>query len=131
MILALRKTNRAGAMEDRGETNYEQRGRHDAEQSGRNWQSVRTLLDGLILAGVIGIVWSQINSHEQINAVQQESRVQAATIIGQIANIQYNTADVPALRDRITHIETVQGDLLRREAEDDVKFETLKTPASR
>ena len=93
---------------------------HDGNVSSeRNWQSVRTILDALILAGIIWIVSSQLDSRKQAAQDRQDSRVQAATIIAQVANIQFNIADVPALRDKVMHIEAVQTELLRRQAGDD------------
>ena len=88
-------------------------------QANRNWQSARTLLDALILAGIIWIVSSQLDSRDQQAKDRQESRVQAAMIMGQIATIQYGIADVPRLRDEVAHIGTLQQELMRRQSVDE------------
>ena len=88
--------------------------RHEAERVARNWQSVRTVLDALILAGIIGILGALFSSHDQIAKNATDTQVQFATIITQIANMQVSVAGVPELRDRVVQVKTIQDEILRR-----------------
>ena len=97
------------------ETHSEASARHYEEHRGRTWASARTIIDALILAGIMGIISSQFISHDQIAQNANNSNVQFATIITQIANMQMNIADVPTLRDRVMRLETVQLDVVRRQ----------------
>lgn len=108
------------------ETRSEEVLRHGEERTGRHWASARTIIDALILAGILAIITSQFVSHDQIAQNANESHVQFATIIAQIASMQTNIADVPALRDRVVRIEAVQLELLRRQAGDDALHQRLK-----
>lgn len=105
------------------ETRSEEHARHGEERSSRNWASARTIIDALILAGIIAIISSQFVSHDQIADNANKTSVQFATIIAQIASMQNNIADVPALRDRVVRVEAIQLELLRRQAADDALHE--------
>lgn len=96
------------------ETRGQKTTRHEEERTSRNWASARTILDALILAGIIWIVTSQLDSQRQAASDRLTARVQTATIIAQIASIQYNITDVPALRDTIAHNTERLNDLTRR-----------------
>lgn len=93
--------------------------RRSIDLNNRSWQSARTILDALILAGIIAMITAQFVSHDQIAKNATDTSVQFATIIAQVASLQSNMADVPALRDRVTALETKQADLTRRQNTDE------------
>ena len=99
----------------------ERRGRRQSDESEHGGAILRTVLSGLILAGIVGVIGAQWSGRSQMAGVQAEgrqqasdSRVQFATIIAQIANMQLNIADVPQLREKVTQLETNQLELIRR-----------------
>lgn len=106
------------------ETRGQETTRHEEERTSRNWASARTILDALILAGILWIVSSQLDSQRQAASDRLTARVQTATIIAQIASIQYNITDVPALRDTVAHNTERLNDLTRRMDANDA--ETLR-----
>ncbi|MEO7067446.1 MAG: hypothetical protein ABI114_11095 [Rhodanobacter sp.] len=80
----------------------------------RDSQSVRTVLQGLILLGIVTIV-----------GVVSDGRVQNAKIIEQITAIQRDISSVPALRDDVITIKAKQAELTRRQDADDALHERL------
>lgn len=85
----------------------------------------RTIVSSLILAGVIGLVTLVVSMQSQQAKDREDVRVQSATIIAQIANIQYNTSDVPAMRANQVRMDAVQVEILRRLNADDEAFMRL------
>jgi hypothetical protein len=80
--------------------------------------SVRTILQGLILAGIIGVVtmmWRQ-------NDVTAAQNVSLGELRVQVSMLQVSLAVIPDLSSRVTKLETRQADLLRRQGEDDVRW---------
>ena len=89
------------------------------DKSNLEWQGARTILSGLILTGIIAILAAQLGNHDDIAKSNQNTSVQFATIMAQVAQIQLNMADVPTMRDRQVKFETKQEDLIRRQDADD------------
>lgn len=79
-----------------------------SEPNQRIGQSVRTVLDGLILAGVLWLA-SSIQS-QSASIVKLQVQVQA---------VQMTLMDVPSIGTRVTRLEVNQADLLRRRDADD------------
>jgi hypothetical protein len=79
--------------------------------------SVRTILQGLILAGigVVTMMWRQ-------NDVTAAQNVSLGELRVQVSMLQVSLAVIPDLSSRVTKLETRQADLLRRQGEDDVRW---------
>ena len=86
-----------------------------SEPSQRNWQSVRTILDGLILAGVIWLATS----------IQDQSRAIVRMQV-QIETVQATLIDVSSLSTRVTKLETKQSELTRRQDADDLLHDRMR-----
>jgi hypothetical protein len=87
----------------------------------KNNSSVRTIMQGLILTGIIGIVtmmWHQ-------NEVTATQNVSLGELRVQVNMLQISLAGPPDLSSRVTKLETRQNDLLRRQGEDDVRWAQL------
>lgn len=70
----------------------------------RDWgASVRTIMQGLILAGVLWLASSVSTQNASIAGMQV-----------QLADLKDTLAGVPAMKDRITVLEQKQTDLMRR-----------------
>ncbi len=67
------------------------------EHSQRNWQSIRTIIELLILAGVLWLANSANEQGKQLAGVT----VQIATLSGQMANVPSLTLEVAKDRVRI------------------------------
>jgi len=74
----------------------------------RNWQSVRTVLEGLILAG---IVWMASSMQQQI--------VSIAKLQEQMSQMSATLANIPDLTTRVTKVEMQLNELQRRQELDD------------
>lgn len=75
----------------------------------RDWgASVRTIMQGLILAGVIWLATSVSQQNASIAGMQV-----------QLADLKTTLDGVPAMKDRITILEQRQEDLMRRQNQDD------------
>lgn len=75
---------------------------------------VRTILQGLILAGIL---WLANSINAQNTAI---TRLQV-----QVESVQASLSGIPDLNVRVTKIETVQADLMRRQAGDDARWEQI------
>lgn len=90
---------------------------HDKDWGAR----VRTIMDGLILAGVIGVVtmlWHQ-------NETTAAQNVKLAELQVQVGTLQTSLVGLPDLSQRIMRLETNQTELLRRQNGDDARWEHL------
>jgi len=77
--------------------------------------SVRTIMQGLMLAGIIGVVgmlWKQNEATNAQNVALAELRVQVGTL-------QTSLIGLPDLSQRVTKLEANQTELLRRQAVDE------------
>lgn len=81
----------------------------------RDWgASVRTVIQGLILAGVVGLTAMVIQQgKDQVNADRDRS-IQIATLQAQVAQVQSLVAGFPDLSSRVTKLEVNQVELIRR-----------------
>lgn len=75
---------------------------------------VRTILQGLILAGIL---WLASSINQQNTAI---TRLQV-----QIEGVQSSLAGIPDLSTRVTKMEAAQADLMRRQAADETRWEQL------
>lgn len=75
---------------------------------------VRTVMQGLILAGIL---WLATSINQQNTAI---TRLQV-----QIEGVQASLAGIPDLSTRVTKMEAIQADLMRRQAADDAHWEQL------
>jgi len=91
------------------------------QNSTRNWQSVRTVLEGLIL---LGIVWLASSIQDQAKATIA-LQTQMTNVAADIASLRGQLADVPALSRQLTRVETTQAELMRRQAIDEARWEKL------
>lgn len=85
---------------------------------------VRTIMQGLILAGIIGVVgmlWRQ-------NEATATQNVTLAQLQVQVSVLQQSLAGLPDLSQRVMRLETSQADLMRRQAADDTRWERLGDP---
>jgi hypothetical protein len=69
----------------------------EVEQNVRNWQSVRTIIELLILAGVLWLANSANEQGKQLVAIN----VQIATLSGQMANVPDLTLKVAESKVRL------------------------------
>ena len=76
---------------------------------------VRTIIQGLILAGVVGLVGMVIEQGRQQAISDSVSRIQIATLQSQVADVQKALAGIPDLSQRVTRLETNQTELMRRQ----------------
>lgn len=79
--------------------------RNDDSRSGdstvRNWQSVRTVLEGLIL---IGVVWLASGVQEQMKATVK-LQVQLESMSNDVSGLRTQLADIPTLSRSLARIE--------------------------
>lgn len=75
---------------------------------------VRTIIQGLILAGVVGLVGMVIEQGRQQAISDSVNRIQIATLQSQVAEVQKALAGIPDLSQRTTRLETNQAELMRR-----------------
>lgn len=75
---------------------------------------LRTIIDALILAGVIAIVSMAWQQNATMAALQNQVTVLQASLVG-----------LPGLTDRITKLETNQNELMRRQNIDDNHWEQV------
>lgn len=82
---------------------------------------VRSVLQGLILAGILGVVgmlWKQNEATAAQNVALGELRVQ-------VSMLQSSLVGLPDLSSRVTKLETNQTELLRRQNADEQRWERL------
>lgn len=79
-------------------------------QSPRNWQSVRTILEGLILAGVLWLA----NSTQQQATATVELRTQLQGMSDEIRSLRAQLADVPAISRDMARLQVQLGEHERR-----------------
>lgn len=77
----------------------------DLEVQQRNWQSVRTVLEALILAALLWSAKSQVTLQTQIAVLQDN-----------VLSLRAQLADVPGLAVRVTRLE-VRQDQVERDIE--------------
>lgn len=85
----------------------------DVEQGqhpGRNWQSVRTVVEGLILAGVLWLA----NSTQQQATATVELRAQLQAMGDEIRSLRTQLADVPSMSRQIAQLQVRQDEHERR-----------------
>ncbi|TPG08330.1 hypothetical protein EAH88_11915 [Rhodanobacter glycinis] len=75
---------------------------------------VRTVLQGLILAGVLWVGTSLSSQNTAITKLQV-----------QIEQLQMSIAGMPDLSSRVTKLETNQAELIRRQGGDDARWDQL------
>lgn len=93
----------------------------------KNGQSIRTVLQGLILAGIVGLVTMVIHQGRESAQADTDRRVQIATLQAQVASLQTMLAGLPDLSQRMTRLEVNQTELMRRQSIDDLRWEKLDT----
>ena len=76
---------------------------------------VRTILQGLILAGIVGLVGMVIQQGKDQAAADAAKSVQIATLQTQIATLQNSLAGLPDLSNRVMRLETNQAELMQRQ----------------
>ncbi len=93
---------------------------HEIERRrGDGWASVRTVIQGLVLAGILSLVGLVIKQGRDQSEADSARRVQIATLQTQVANLQISLAGVADMKQRITMLETNQKELLRRQSGDE------------
>lgn len=75
---------------------------------------VRTVIQGLILAGIVGLVGMVIQQGKEQAEANRQSSVQIATLQAQVANLQTTLAGVADLKQRMTRVESAQAEHDRR-----------------
>lgn len=78
---------------------------------------VRTVLQGLILAGILWVGSSLTSQNTAIAKLQV-----------QIEQLQLTMAGLPDLSTRVTRLEVVQADLKHRQEGDDAKWDQINNP---
>lgn len=86
---------------------------------------VRTIIQGLILAGIVGLVTMVIQQGHESSQADRDRSVQIATLQSQVAALQNTLIGLPDLSSRVTRLEAIQADLLRRQANDDTHWDRL------
>jgi hypothetical protein len=86
---------------------------------------VRTILQGLILAGIIGLVGMVIQNGRDSSQADRDRSVQIATLQSQVASLQTLLAGLPEMNQRVTRLEANQAELIRRQGGDDERWERL------
>jgi hypothetical protein len=76
----------------------------------RSWQSVRTILEGLILAGVLWLA----NSTQQQATATVELRTQMQGMSDEIRSLRAQLADVPAISRDMARLQVQLGEHERR-----------------
>lgn len=76
---------------------------------------VRTILQGLILAGIL---WLASSINAQNTAI---TRLQV-----QVEAVQASLSGIPDLNVRVTKLEAVQSDLMRRQAADESRWDDMR-----
>ncbi len=92
---------------------------------------VRTIIQGLILAGVVGLVTMVIQQGKDSAQADRDRSIQIATLQSQVLSLQNLLSGLPDLTQRVTRLEAVQSDLLRRQSGDDAHWEQLNNPKIR
>ncbi|MEY2160397.1 MULTISPECIES: hypothetical protein [unclassified Rhodanobacter] len=81
----------------------------------KDWSaSVRMIMQGLILAGVLWLASSINNQSSAIIKLQV-----------QVESLQMTLGDIPSLNNRVTKLESNQNELIRRQNADDARWEQL------
>lgn len=75
---------------------------------------VRTIIQGLILAGIVGLVGMVIQQGRESAEADRDRSVQIATLQAQVATLQNMLVGLPDMSQRITRLETNQAELIRR-----------------
>ena len=75
---------------------------------------VRTVIQGLILAGIVGLVGMVIQQGRDQAQADRERSMQIATLQAQVANLQTMLAGVADLKQRMTRVEANQAEHDRR-----------------
>lgn len=109
------------------ETNHTEPHGHDKDKGA----VVRSILQGLILAGIVGLVTMVLQQGEKASRADAERAVQIATLQAQVTNVQRSLADMPDLSARVMRLETNQAELMRRQAVDEARWERLGEHAGR
>ena len=86
--------------------------RHDHDHD--RGAQVRTVIQGLILAGIVGLVGMVIQQGRDQAQAYQETSVQITRLQTQVANLQTTLAGVDDLKQRMARSETNQAELIRR-----------------
>jgi len=82
-------------------------------------ESMRIIIEGLILAGILGLVGMVIQQGKDSARADRDRSVQIATLQSQVANLQSLLLGLPDLATRMTRAEMSISDLQRRQDLDD------------
>ena len=88
--------------------------------------SIRVLLQGLILAAILGLVGIVIQQGKDQQRSDEAKSVQIATLQAQIASLTASLAGLPDLGTRVTSLEARQVDLIRRVNNDDARWDRIE-----
>jgi hypothetical protein len=98
-------------------TDYERHMSPSADNDKDKGVTLRTVLQGLILAGVLWVGSSLSSQNTAIAKLQV-----------QIEQLQLSISGMPDLSSRVTKLETNQAELIRRQGGDDARWEQLSNP---
>lgn len=80
---------------------------------------VRTVLSGLILAGICGVVALVWHNGKESQQADTDRAVQIAKLQTQITEVQRGLSGVTEMGQRVMRLETNQAELMRRQAADE------------